>query len=140
VPSDVVTGVVEVRKSAAEPIRLVQGTDLESMMNPEVGTYLRLRDREGILCTTGSPFDIPGTAKPLSVHIADGPLDLDKVMEDIFHLSQLVYTAPDKCARLPLTIKLADDLLQPIAGEADEEEAKYEPDDAEQGDEHEIAG
>ena len=40
-------------------------------------------------------------------------------------LSQLIWLAPDKCAREPLTIKLNDDFLAPIAGEYDEDRALY---------------
>jgi len=45
--------------------------------------------------------------------------------------------------RLPLTIKLADELLEPIAAEADEEEALYgdadEPDEDEEDGEEAVA-
>ena len=66
--------------------------------------------------------------------IAEGPLDIQWVLEDIFALSQLVFTAPDKCIRLPLTIKLADDFLEPIAAEVDEEAARYETEGMEEFD------
>jgi hypothetical protein len=58
--------------------------------------------------------------------IAEGALKVEWVLEDIFALSQPVFTAPDKCGRLPLTIKLAHDFLEPIASHADDEAALYE--------------
>jgi hypothetical protein len=63
--------------------------------------------------------------------IVEGNLDIEWVLEDIFALSQPCFTSPDKCTRLPVTIKLADDFLEPIASDADEDGARYGSDDAE---------
>jgi len=63
--------------------------------------------------------------------IAEGALDIAWVLEDLFALSQLIFAAPRGCARLPVTIKLDDDFLEPIAGEADEEAALYEESEVE---------
>jgi len=126
---DVLSGVVEIRKTSSEGVRLVRRGPDGVWVNPRVGTYLSLGSNAGVVCTTGAPFSFDGTVKPLMVRIADGALDLTHVLHDIFRLSQLAFTAPDKCSRLPLTIKLADDFLEPIAGEADEEEAEYDDDE-----------
>ena len=121
-----VFGIVDIRKSTADGLRIYEGYQLQTLHNPTVGSAYILGAGEGIVCTTGWPFQFPGTAKPLTAVIREGSLDIGWVLEDIFDLSQFAFSAPDKCARLPLTIKLADDFLEPIAGDADEEEALYE--------------
>jgi hypothetical protein len=118
---------------------MFEGYQLQALHNPTIGSAYILGAREGIVCTTGLPFQFPGTAKPLSAVIREGPLDIEWVLEDIFDLSQLVFSAPDRCARLPLTIKLADDFLEPIASDADEEEALYEAGPIEEEDHGEEA-
>lgn len=125
-PPDAVIGAVDIRKDTMDHLRIAEGTCLERCDNPTVGSAHVLGACEGIICTTGHPFRFPGTAQPLAVRIVEGELEIGAVLEDIFALSQPVFTAPDKCARLPLTIKLADDFLEPIAGAADEEAALYE--------------
>lgn len=127
-PPDVVVGVVDIRKTTADHLRLVEGENLSAVQNPTVGSHYLIGPQEAIVCTTGRPFRFPGTAKPLAVVKVEGALDIEGILEDIFALSQLVFTAPDKCMRLPLTIKLAHDFLEPIAGDADDEAALYEPD------------
>jgi hypothetical protein len=119
--SDVRVGIVDIRKTSADAVRLYDGDTVDSARNPQVGTYRLRSAKTGLVCTTGEPFRFPGTAKPLAATIAHGDLDIEWVLEDIFALSLGVFTAPDKCARLPLTIKIADDLLEPIAGYADDE-------------------
>jgi hypothetical protein len=129
-PPDVVVGVVDVRKNSADHLRLVEGESLDAVQNPTIGSHYVL-GREGIVCTTGRPFRFPGTAKPLAAVVIEGPLNIEWVLEDLFALSQPVFSAPDKCVRLPLPIKLNDDFLEPVAGEADEEAALYEAEDPE---------
>ncbi len=138
-PFDATVGVVDVRKTNADHLRLAEGHDLEKLRNPDVGGYYDLGPREGIVCTTGEPFRLRGTVNPLSLVIVEGDLDIEWVLEDAFALSQLAFTAPDKCVRLPATIKLSDDFLEPIAGEADEDEAQYDDGDEEDAGEGEEA-
>jgi hypothetical protein len=140
-PASVVVGVVDVRKSTAESLRLFSGRSLETAENPSVGSYRRLSATEGVVATTGWPFALPGTAKPLSLEIIDGELDVEYVLEDAFALSQLVFTAPDRCLRLPGTIKISDDFLEPIAASTDDDAALYgdEEDDPIAEDEIEMA-
>ena len=128
-PLDVRVGVVDIRKSTADRLRLVEGQHVLALRNPTIGSYYVLNSQEGIVCPTGEPFRLPGTAKPLSAVIAEGDLDIQWVLEDIFALSQLAFTAPDRCVRLPATIKLADDFLEPIASESDDDEALYDDGD-----------
>lgn len=127
-PLDSQVGVVDIRKTTSNHLRLVEGSTLESAHNPMIGSYQVLTAHEGIVCTTGLPFRFPGTANPLAIVVREGDLDIRDILEDLFALSQLAFTAPDKCMRLPITIKLADDFLEPIASRIDEEEALYESD------------
>ena len=132
-PLDVVVGIVDIRKTTAVPQRLVEGKHLEAAENPTLGSYRVHGPREGIVCTTGWPFRFPGTARPLTVVVVEGNLNIEWVLEDVFALSQPVFTAPDRCERLPLTIKLADDLLEPIAAASEDDAARY--DDGEESEE-----
>jgi hypothetical protein len=137
-PLDIEVGVVEIRKTTADHLRIVEGTELAMVHNPTIGSSHTLGASEGIVCTTGEPFRLPGTAKPVAAVIVEGTLRIDWVLEDIADLAQLVFTAPDRCARLPATIKLADDFLEPIASATDQEGALYDedtPEDEEGADE-----
>jgi hypothetical protein len=125
-PSDLVVGVVDIRKTTADCLRIVEGENESAFGNPTFGSHYVSGTTEGVVCTTGWPFRFPGTAKPLAVSIVKGPLNIEWVLEDLFALAQLAFAAPDKCSRLPATVKLSDDLLEPIASEIDEEEALYE--------------
>jgi hypothetical protein len=127
-PMDVVVGVVDIRKTTADHWRLAEGECVDAVQNPTIGSHYIIGAGEGIVCTTGLPFRFPGSAKPLAAVITAGALNIQWVLEDIFALSQAVFTAPDKCVRLPLTIKLAHDFLEPIASNADDEAALYEHD------------
>jgi hypothetical protein len=122
---EVLVGLIEVHKHSAYPLRMAEGINLNSVDNPRVGSWFRLSDKEGIICNTGAPFLHQGTAKPLHIIIADGSLEIEKVLEDVFALSNLTWSAPDKCQRLPITTKLGDDFLRPIASPADVERALY---------------
>jgi hypothetical protein len=119
------TGIVEIHKESAKKLRLVNLTDNGQLNNPTIGTPFIINQLEGIVCNTGWPFNLMGTVKPLHAVIAFGNLDISQVLEDIFSLSQLIWLAPDKCGRLPVTIRLANDFLEPIASESDEDEAIY---------------
>ncbi len=124
-PSDVVVGAVDIRKATADSLRIFGGSP-QSKQNPTVGAYCVISDTQGVIATTGHPFRFDGTAKPLTAVIVRGEFNIQDVLEDIFALSQLAFSAPDKCSRLPISIKLDDDLLEPIASGADEEDALYE--------------
>lgn len=122
-PIDVCVGIVEVHKTSSERLRLAEGGDERSLRNPTVGSYFVLGPRSGIVATTGAPFQFPGTADPLALEIVEGDLEIERVLEDTYDLSTLIYSAPDKCGRLPVTIRLADELLEPIAGADQNDEA-----------------
>jgi hypothetical protein len=124
-PKDVVIGVVEVHKTFALGLRITSDTGVGDLRNPRIGSYRELSMHEGIVCTTGYPFKFDGTVKPLLVGIARGSLDLLKVLEDTFAMSQLCWPVPNRCMRLPIDLKLCDDLLRATAADADDDEAMY---------------
>ena len=140
-PDDAIVGIVDIRKKSSIPLRIVEERG-ELLVNPVIGSYYfaSTNSRDGFVCDTGWPFELPGTAKPLHAYIVEGELNISWILEDTFALSQLIYAAPDRCARLPLTIKLADDFLEPIAAEANEEKALYgDEDDQADADDDEAA-
>jgi hypothetical protein len=124
-PPGVEVGVVEIHKQSALGLRLVEKKE-GKYMNPQLGSWFPVNDKEGIVCNTGKPFRFQGTVNPLHVVIVEGELVIDCVLEDIFALSQLIFSAPERCGRLPATIRLADDFLEPIASKVEIDEAMYD--------------
>lgn len=123
--SETMVGVVQIPKQSAYPIRISIGDSLARLDNPRIGGWFPIDMKQGIVCTTGKPFIRQGTARPLHAIIAEGELNIKYVLEDIFALSQLIWSAPDSCGRLPLTIRLAHEFLEPMAAEADIGRALY---------------
>lgn len=124
-PADVKASVVEIHKNSAFGLRLAE-KDRGRLINPELGSWFRINDREGVVCNTGRPFRFPGTANPLHIVIVEGELPIVSALEDTFALSQLLFSAPESCARSPLTVRLADDFLEPIASTVELDEAIYD--------------
>jgi hypothetical protein len=124
IAGDTQAGIVEIHKHSALGARLVVEKNCR-LLNPPIGSWLPVSTTEGVVCTTGYPFKVPGTVDPLHASIAYGQLDLEKVLRDIFCMSQLCWMTPDRCIRLPIDVKLCDDVLRSVAGEADEDEAQY---------------
>jgi hypothetical protein len=93
--------------------------------NPTLGAWEKLSGTEGIVCTTGRPFNIPGTAEPLVVRVVRGKLNIEWILEDTFGLSQLCWPVPTGCMRLPVDLKLCDEHLRAFAGRADEDSAVF---------------
>jgi hypothetical protein len=121
---DVRTAGVAISKSATVPVRMVDAFE-EHLENPRLGLAAELGMHEGILCTTGRPFRVPGTCTVLNVRVVRGDFSLAQALEDTFRLSLLSWAAPDKSMRLPITLKLCDDFLRSIAGAADEGAAEF---------------
>jgi hypothetical protein len=121
-PGGTLIGAIEIAKKFSSGLRLVRERN-NGLENPRIGTSLRLSDDEGIVCTTGLPFAIPGTSSPLSVRVVHGALDLDLVMEDVFRKSLLSWPTPGSCLSVPVDLKLCDESLRAFAGEADDEGA-----------------
>lgn len=122
--------IVEIPKMNAYSLRLFAHAKEGQAINPTVGTYWCLSETEGIVCTTGAPFLSQGTANPLFVRRVKGPLSLDHILEDIWQLACLAWSSPRASQRNPLSIKLTDDFLEPIALPMQEDEAEF-------GEEHE---
>lgn len=127
--ADIVRGVVEVHKTSAEGIRLVEELMNGQLRNPTVGAWEEIGEGEGVVCTTGFPFKFRGTVKPLVVRVAAGDLSLEFVLEDTFAMSQLCWPVPDRCMRLSIDLKLCDDYLRSIAVDADEDAGQFGDDD-----------
>lgn len=117
-------GIIEVHKHDALGFRLFLNKN-GYIKNPAIGSWEVFSKEKGVVCTTGDPFKFQGTAKPLYVEIAYGELEINKVLQDIFSLSQLCWMSPDKCCRLPITVKLCDEFLRSVAAESNEDEAIY---------------
>lgn len=119
-PSNVLIGVVEIHKTNAERLRLVsewQGR----VENPMIGSYHILDKTTGVVCTTGFPGLVQGTADPLTAEIVYGDLNIEQVLQDIYDLSVLSWTKPDGIQATPITIKLPDDLLEAVAADLSDE-------------------
>ncbi|MBS1789709.1 MAG: hypothetical protein JST85_18435 [Acidobacteria bacterium] len=121
-------GVVEIHKSTTSNLRLFLERQ-NRIENPEIGDWFALNEKQGIVCNTGWPFQIPGTVNPLLLSIAYGDLKLEKILADAFALSLLAWTAPDKSSRVPIVNRLGDLFLRPLASNADDEAALYEDDE-----------
>jgi hypothetical protein len=128
-PEEILTGAVEIHKQSSLNLRLCSSDEEGKIVNPRFGSYFIMNSTNGIVCNTGWPFQFPGTVKPLQIVVASGNLDITYVLEDIFALSQLAWSSPDKCSRLPITIKLSDDFLEPIASSVELDEALYGSDE-----------
>jgi hypothetical protein len=137
-PKDTKFGVVEVYKESARGLRLVLDEGEGRLRNPTIGAWRGLNDCEGIVCTTGQPFQLRGTVKPLLVRVTYGDLDIEWVLQDTFDMSQLCWPAPTRFIRLPIDLKFCDDFLRSIAASADEEEAMYGEESADDEDEGSI--
>ena len=93
--------------------------------NPTLGSWEAFSKTEGIVCTTGWPFNIPGTVEPLVTLVVRGNLDLIRILEDTFRMAQLCWPTPTGCMRLPVDLKLCDEHLRAFAGRADEDKALF---------------
>ncbi len=127
-PSNVSFGIVEIHKSTTSNLRLFLERQ-NRIENPEIGDWFALDNKQGIVCNTGWPFQVPGTVKPLLISIVHGDLTLEKILADVFALSLLAWTAPDRSSRVPIVNRLGDLFLRPLASEADDRAALYEDDD-----------
>lgn len=123
-PAGILIAAVEVPKHSSFGVRLT--LQLEGrLQNPTMGSWKAFSETEGIVCTTGWPFNIPGTVEPLPCRIVRGSLDLAQVLEDTFRMAQLCWPTPLGCMRLPIDLKLCDEHLRAFAGRADEDKALF---------------
>lgn len=131
--TDVLTGVVDIHKSSAFRMRLCEENN-DIFINPHLGNYFIFDSKQGIVCNTGYPFRISGTANPLFASITEGDLDIELVLEDMFCLSQLAYAAPNSASRNPSTISIGDFFLEAVASDSDREAALYSEDNEDDDD------
>jgi hypothetical protein len=119
-------GVVDLYKTSMLPFRMATETGgRDHLQNPRIGSYETFNAQEGALITTGYPFSLRGTANPLQVKISAGNVDLVNVLQDIFAQSMLAFSVPEKSSSLPITIKLNDVMLEPLAITLSEEDLKF---------------
>jgi len=123
-PGDIILGAVEVPKHHSYGIRLIERCG-STLRNPAVGCWDKLSETEGLVCSTGWPFNIPGTVEPLVLRVVRGDLDLVLVLEDTFDMSQLCWPTPKGCMRLSIDLKLCDEHLRAFAAGADEDRAVF---------------
>lgn len=125
--TSIMSAVVGLYKQSAVPLRLASQTDsYNNLENPVAGAFKLLGNAEGFIYNTGYPFQIRGSARPLHLSLKSGNAIFMKIMEDLFCQSMLAFSAPDRSNSLPVTIKLIDTLLEPLASTAEIEEDEYE--------------
>ena len=114
------TGVIDVAKSTAVPVRAAAfNGNYRSLANPDCGTYFMMNKRDAFIFNTGKPYSVPGSSKPIHVSFVHGDIDFEKALEDIFRLTQITFSSPDRPTSLPLPLKLIDTLIRDIAHEYD---------------------
>jgi len=121
---------LEIRTTSRVPFRLLNvttspGTQKEMIYNPTIGTYALLSENDSFVCNTGPPYEHQGTTKPLHVVKVEGPHALERLLEDVFYLSNLTWTKIDDCSRQPLSIKMTDIRLREFAGEYDADALRF---------------
>jgi hypothetical protein len=127
VAADAQATLLEIHETSAMPFRLFDIFDRhgeQQVRNPRVGDFV-ISENDGFLCTTGWPFQRPGTSNPLHVKYLGGNLPFVDCLEDIFWLSCLSFTRPEDCSRLPVNLRLLDRRLREEAGEYDEDQLRY---------------
>jgi hypothetical protein len=114
------TGVIDVAKSTAVPVRAAAfNGNYRSLENPECGTYFFMNKKDAFIFNTGKPYNVPGTSKPIHVSLTCGNIDFEKALEDVFRLTQITFSSPDRPTSLPLPLKLIDTLIRDVAHEYD---------------------
>jgi len=124
VDREVEVSIFEILKSSPAPLRLFSFEEPtkqnpNGVINPVLGSWLKLSEKDGYVCTTGAPLLLQGTADPLHVRRVSGSMSIEDGLKDVFDLSCLTWSKPDGCMRLPLTIKLCDIALFDDAAEYD---------------------
>jgi len=122
--------VFEILKSSPAPLRFFSFEEPtkhnpNGVINPVLGSWLKLSEKDGYICTTGAPLLLQGTADPLHVRKASGCMSIEDGLKDVFDLSCLTWPKPDGCMRLPLTIKLCDIALFDDAAEYDTDLVRF---------------
>lgn len=128
-PPDATLTLLEISKSSPAPLRLFDvtgaGDRRDRVQNPQVGFY-HLVGRDGYVCATGRAFPRAGTVNPLHVRHVEGPLPLERCLEDVYALTTLAWTRPEDCTRYPATLKLTDRRLGEDASAYDADALEFE--------------
>lgn len=121
--------ILEIPKHSIVPFRLFDVTaefdmrternDNGKVLNPAIGSYVMINEREAFVCTTGREFRHQGTSIPLYIKYNSGDMNFEKLLQDLFYLSCLAYTKPDDCSRFPLTIKITDRRINTLGSDFD---------------------
>lgn len=118
--SEITTAVVDVAKSSAIPVRAAGFIgNSNSLDNPVSGTYLPVNEKNAFIFNTGAPYKVPGSSNPIQISLSSGNIDFVKTVEDIFKLTQITFSSPDRPTSLPLPLKLIDTLIRDVAHEFD---------------------
>ncbi|SMC54016.1 hypothetical protein SAMN04488101_101208 [Pedobacter nyackensis] len=118
VKENVQLGVLDIAKSSAVPVRAAcyQGAN-KVLENPDCGTYFYMNKKQAYIFNTGFPYRVPGSSNPLQVSLSYGDIDFEKALEDVFALTQITFSSPDRPTSLPLPLKLIDTLIRDVAHE-----------------------
>lgn len=113
--------IVDIHKNTTIPYRIAkENGGYYNLTNPITGTYKIFDEKSGFLFTTGYPFKISGTVQPLYVNVVEGNIELESVLQDVFHQCILAFSAPDKGSSLPIVIKLIDTMIRSFAHQVTE--------------------
>ena len=119
-PNNIQTGVIDVAKSSSVPVRAASfNGNYRSLENPNCGTYFFMNKNDAFIFNTGYPYHVPGSSNPIHVSFTCGTIDFEKALEDIFRLTQITFSSPDRPTSLPLPLKLVDTLIRDVANEYD---------------------
>lgn len=135
VADQVRSGIIDVAKSSVIPLRAASFIGNSSnLTNPEAGRHMIIRQsRHAFIFNTGAPYKVEGSSTPIQVTYSSGNINFEKTLEDIFRLTQITFSSPDRPTSLPLPLKLIDTLIRDVAHEMDfrhteQEETKlYQP-------------
>jgi hypothetical protein len=117
---EVKTGVIDIAKSSIIPVRAASFVGVSnSLENPESGTHFYMDKNNAFIFNTGAPYKVPGSSNPIYVSFTCGNIDFEKTLEDIFILTQITFSSPDRPTSLPLPLKLIDTLIRDVAHEND---------------------
>lgn len=128
-PVHCTVSILEIPKHSIIPFRLfdvLRPFDIQKehkdnglVHNPQIGSVVKLSNKEAFICTTGKEFRHQGSSIPLFIKYESGTMIFKDLLEDVYDLSCLAYTKPDDCSRFPITIKITDRRINTLGSEFD---------------------
>lgn len=116
--SEIKLAVLDVAKSSAIPIRAAVPDQNKILVNAYCGTVVTTEQgKDAYIFNTGFPYQVPGSSNPIHVSMSWGDIDFNKALQDVFSLTQISFSAPDRPSSLPLPLKLIDTLIRDVAHE-----------------------